>query len=102
MSLKKQFLKSKPLCKVTFTVNADLINGAKEVALLGEFNNWDPSAYNMRKLKDGSFTKTIELEVGNEYQFRYLVDGERWINEPDADKFIHSGVAAEENSVVAL
>lgn len=102
MSLKKQFLKSKPLCKVTFTVDADLINGAKEVALLGEFNNWDPSDFAMRKLKDGSFTKTIELEVGNEYQFRYLVDGERWINEPEADKFIHSGVAAEENSVVAL
>lgn len=102
MSLKKQFLKSKPLCKVTFTVDADLINGAKEVALLGEFNNWDPSDFTMRKLKDGSFTKTIELEVGNEYQFRYLVDGERWINEPEADKFIHSGVAAEENSVVAL
>jgi 1,4-alpha-glucan branching enzyme len=102
MSLKKQFLKSKPLCKVTFSVNADLIEGAKEVALLGEFNAWDPTDYAMRKLKDGSFTKTIELEVGREYQFRYLVDGERWINDTEADKYTYSGVAAEENSVVAL
>ncbi len=102
MSLKKQFLKSKSACKVTFTVNADLIEGAKEVALLGEFNNWDPSEDTMRKLKDGSFTKTIELEIGQEYQFRYLVDGKRWINDKEADKFTHSGVAAEENSVVAL
>ncbi|MEO5905322.1 MAG: isoamylase early set domain-containing protein [Saprospiraceae bacterium] len=102
MSLKKQFLKSKSVCKVTFTVDAELIAGGKEVAILGQFNNWDPSEDTMRKLKDGSFTKTIELEVGQEYQFRYLVDGERWINEPQADKYLHSGVAAEENSVVAL
>ncbi|MEO6130543.1 MAG: isoamylase early set domain-containing protein [Saprospiraceae bacterium] len=102
MSLKKQFSKSKPVCKVTFTVEAEMINGGKEVAILGEFNNWDPSEDTMKKLKDGSFSKTIELEVGHEYQFRYLVDGERWVNEKAADKYTHSGVAAEENSVVAL
>ncbi len=102
MSLKKQFLKSKPTCKVTFTVEAEVINGVKEVAILGEFNNWDPSEDTMRKLKDGSFTKTIELEVGHEYQFRYLVDGEHWMNETEADKYLYSGVAAEQNSVVAL
>ena len=102
MSIKKQFLKSKSVCKVTFTVDAELIAGGKEVAILGQFNNWDPSEDTMRKLKDGSFTKTIELEAGQEYQFRYLVDGTRWINEPEADKYLHSGVAAEENSVVAL
>ncbi len=102
MSIKKQFSKSKPVCKVTFTLDAELINGAKEVAVLGEFNNWDPSETTMRKLKDGSFTKTLELEVGQEYQFRYLLDGERWINDTEADKYTHSGVAAEQNSVVAL
>lgn len=102
MSIKKQFLKSKPVCKVTFSVNAELIEGAKEVALLGEFNAWDPSDFTMRKLKDGSYTKTIELEVGREYQFRYLVDGEHWINDKEADKYTYSGVAAEENSVVTL
>ena len=102
MSLKKQFLKSKPVCKVTFTVDASLIEGAKEVAILGEFNNWDPSEFTMRKLKDGSFTKTIELEVGHEYQFRYLVDGERWVNDKEADKYTYSGVASEQNCVVEL
>jgi 1,4-alpha-glucan branching enzyme len=69
---------------------------------LGEFNNWDPSDYAMRKVKGGAFTKTIELEAGHEYQFRYLVDGERWLNDDEADKYIHSGVAGEQNSVVEL
>jgi 1,4-alpha-glucan branching enzyme len=102
MSLKKQFSKTKPVCKVTFTVDATLLDGAKEVAVLGDFNNWDPSETSMKKVKDGSFSKTIELEVGQEYQFRYLLDGTKWINDTEADKYIYSGVAAEENSVVAL
>jgi len=102
MGIKKQYLKSKPVCKVTFSVEAELINGGKEVAILGEFNNWDPSDSFMRKLKDGSFTKTLELEVGHDYQFRYLIDGSRWINEAQSDKQTYSGVAAEQNSVIAL
>jgi 1,4-alpha-glucan branching enzyme len=102
MSLKKQFSKSKPVCKVTFTVEPEVINGGKEVAILGEFNNWDPSEDTMKKLKDGSFSKTIELEIGHEYQFRYLVDGERWINDTEADKYLQSSVASEKNGVVAL
>lgn len=102
MSIKKQFLKSKPTCKVTFTVDAEVVNGGKEVAILGEFNDWDPSESSMRKLKDGSFTKTLELETGHEYQFRYLIDGERWVNEAEADKTTYSGVAAEQNSVLAI
>lgn len=102
MSLKKQFLKSKPTCKVTFIVEPELINGGKEVAILGEFNDWDPTDATMRKLKDGSFTRTLELETGHEYQFRYLVDGKVWINDKEADKYAHSGVANEQNSVVAV
>jgi 1,4-alpha-glucan branching enzyme len=102
MSLKKQFLKSKTTCKVTFTVEPEVINGGKAVAILGEFNDWDPTDATMRKLKDGSFTRTLELETGHEYQFRYLVDGEVWINDTEADKYIYSGVAAEQNGVVAV
>ncbi len=102
MSLKKQFLKSKPVCKVTFNLDAAQADSAKKVSLLGDFNNWDPKETNMRKLKDGSFTKTIDLEVGKDYQFRYLVDGTNWINDTEADKYVPSGIATEENGVVSI
>ena len=49
MSIKKQFLKSKPVCKVTFALDADGINGAEKVAILGDFNNWNPSTHEMKK-----------------------------------------------------
>lgn len=88
MSIKKQYLKSKPVCKVSFTLDKKYANSAKKVALLGDFNDWkDKKSNYMRKLKDGSFTRTLDLEVGRVYQFRYLVDGESWVNEVKSDGY---------------
>ncbi|MDX1655300.1 MAG: isoamylase early set domain-containing protein, partial [Candidatus Competibacteraceae bacterium] len=47
---------------------------------------------------DGSFTVTVNLESGKEYQFRYLLDGERWENDWEADKYVPAG--GHDNSVV--
>lgn len=102
MAVAKQFLKSKPLAKVTFELSAEAVNGAKSVALAGEFNGWDPTAQALKKQKDGSFKTTVELPVGSEYQFRYILDGTTWTNDGAADKYVASGVSSEENSVVVL
>ncbi len=103
MSIKKKYLKSKPVCKVTFNLPADTVNDAKEVLLVGEFNEWNlDTADTMRKLKDGSYTRTLDLDAGKSYQFRYLLDGENWINDAEADAYVPNGVSFEENSVVEL
>jgi 1,4-alpha-glucan branching enzyme len=101
MALTKQFLKSKPLVKVSFEVEADKING-KEVAVLGDFNNWDAKSTLLKKQKNGNFKATVELPVGTEVQFRYLVDGVYWFNDDAADKYISNGISSEENAVVIL
>ena len=103
MALSKQFIKSRSAFKVTFWVPAEVAAGAGEVAVLGEFNGWDPgAAARLKKQKDGSYKGAVELAGGREYQFRYLLDGERWINDQAADKYVPAGVAAEENCVVIL
>ena len=102
MAVAKQFLKSKPLAKVTFELSAEAVNGAKTVALAGEFNSWDPAALSLKKQKDGSYKTTLELPVGGEYQYRYVLDGTTWTNDLAADKYVASGVSSEENSVVVL
>ena len=101
MAIAKQFLKSKPLAKVTFELPAEAVNGAKTVALAGEFNNWDTSSHALKKQKDGSYKATVELPIGNEYQYRYVLDGATWINDWAADKYV-PGDSGEENSVVVL
>ena len=102
MAIAKQFLKSKPVAKVTFELPAEAVNGAKAVALVGEFNDWDASALTLKKQKDGSYKTTVELPVGSEYQYRYLLDGLTWENDWAADKYVASGVSGVENSVVML
>ncbi|SNR70777.1 Glycogen recognition site of AMP-activated protein kinase [Lutibacter agarilyticus] len=103
MSLKKQYLKSKPVCKVTFSMDKEAVAGAGKVDLLGEFNNWNTAEpVSMKKLKNGTFKVTIDLPSETEFQFKYLLDGEKWINDDSADKYVNSGLGAEENSVVSL
>jgi 1,4-alpha-glucan branching enzyme len=54
---------------------------AKEVFLVGEFNNWDSRSDRLVKRK-GAFQKTVRLAPG-EYQYKFLVDGE-WHCDPSA------------------
>lgn len=100
MSFKKQFLKSKPVCKVSFRLEAAEASGANSVQLLGDFNNWDKSAEPMTALKSNDFTATLELETGKEYQFRYYIDGSVWKNDSQADAYVANSFG-EENGVVS-
>jgi 1,4-alpha-glucan branching enzyme len=100
--IKKQFLKSKPVCKVTFSMPAEAAPEAKEVKLVGEFSEWTESPIEMKKLKDGSFKTVVSLETGKEYEFRYVIDGDRWENDWEADAYRPNAVTFEENSVVSL
>ena len=100
MGFKKQFLKSKPACKVSFRLEAAEASGATKVQLLGDFNNWDKSVEPMTALKSNDFTATLELETGKEYQFRYLIDGSTWKNDSQADHFAANSFG-EENGVIS-
>jgi len=102
MSIKKKPLKSKPVCKVTFTLSKEQAKDAGNVHLVGEFNDWEIGTAALRKQKDGSFTTTLDLPTGREYQFRYLIDGEIWISDPEADKYAFSPFGDCENSVVTV
>ena len=102
MSIKKQFLKSRPICKVTFRLSKAEADNADSVHLVGEFNNWSKQKTSMKKLKNGSFTITLDLDRDREYQFRYLLDKQTWINDTDADKYAPSGFAGTQNSVVSV
>lgn len=102
MSLKKQYLKNKPICKVTFKLSKEAVGTARTAHLVGEFNGWDVYRTPMKKLKDGTFTVTLDLDVGREYQFRYLIDETVWENDWNADKYVPAPFGNCENSVVVV
>ena len=100
MSLKKTFSSDGKKCTVVFTVNPEAAAGATKIFLAGDFNSWDLTSIPMKKDPNGSFSVKKQLETNKEYQFRYCIDGNTWINDWKADKYVRSELANDDNSVV--
>ncbi len=100
MALKKAYSSDAKTCKVTFIVEKEASQGAETVSIAGDFNCWSSTATPLKKAKDGSFSVTVELDAGREYQYRYLLDGSRWENDWKADKYIPAPFSNTDNSVV--
>ncbi len=97
--MKKRYLKSDKV-KVEFILPEAIAADAETAFLVGDFNDWDESATPMKKYKNGKFKITLELEPDREYQFRYLVNGNQWHNDWDADKYVANPFSGD-NSVVS-
>ncbi|MCB0078683.1 MAG: isoamylase early set domain-containing protein [Anaerolineales bacterium] len=80
--------------KVTFEV--EHLADADEVQLLGDFNDWTPET--MKKYKNGKHKTTVSLEPNQRYEFLYLVEGEQWETDEDAETVVSA--VGTENSVV--
>ncbi len=96
--MKKAYSKKGGKCKVTFRLPKEV--GAQKASLVGEFNQWDPQATPMKRAKSGDFSATLDLPAGHEYHFRYLLDGTRWENDAQADRYAPNAFGTE-NSVVS-
>lgn len=83
--LNKSYSKTGRVCRVTFEHRPETDAGA--VALVGEFNGWNPKATPMKRRKDGRYSVTISMNSGKDYRFRYLLNGERWENDSEADAY---------------
>lgn len=101
--LTKKHIKSRDVCKVTFEVPTTELPEVTEVEVVtvaGDFNEWDagatPLAYSKKKK---AYRATIELEPGQEYQYRYLLNGEHWFNDWEADGYV-TGSLGEDNCVL--
>jgi 1,4-alpha-glucan branching enzyme len=84
-------------CKVTFELPAEV--GASEAYVCGEFNDWSRTATPLKRRKDGSFATTVTLEAGRHYRFRYLLSGNQWENDWDADDYLPNAFGGDDSVV---
>jgi 1,4-alpha-glucan branching enzyme len=61
----------KPLRGINFLCHAPQ---AKSVSLVGDFNQWNPTAHPMRQVPDRSWLLLVELKHGH-HRYAFLVDG---------------------------
>ncbi len=76
------YLKTKKVCKVKFSYNGAL---AEKVELFGLNNDWQTPIV-MAKKKDGSFAAEVSLPIYSKQEFKYLVNGTDWANEPETEQ----------------
>jgi 1,4-alpha-glucan branching enzyme len=95
----KNYSKTGKICRVTFKY--DNPENAKSAVITGDFNEWSLDAAPMKKLKDNTFSITLSLASNQSYSFRYVLDGNVWINEHEADRYIPNQYG-EDNAVIDL
>jgi len=84
------------LCDVTFRRRTT--NGETHAAIVGDFNNWSSGDHQMTRVGD-SWSLTVSLAPGRTYRFRYLIDGDRWENDWDADDYIDNAYGGQDSVV---
>ncbi|MBO6576371.1 MAG: isoamylase early set domain-containing protein [Rhodothermales bacterium] len=73
--------------RVTFELPADV--AADSAAVVGEFNDWNAEKGTMKlDKKKGVWTKGVSVKPGDTFQFRYVVDGDKWLNDEQADSYV--------------
>ncbi len=88
--------------KIDFLLPADVVAGATSGVLLGDFNNWDSSkGVALKKQKDGSLKASLSLESGS-YEYRYLLNDGRWVNDNQASKYTFIPEFSVENCVIEV
>ncbi len=73
--IKKNVFESngRKLAHVTFTLPSKV--WADSISLVGDFNGWDRISHPFQRDREGAWTISVDLEIGQSYKFYYLSDG---------------------------
>jgi 1,4-alpha-glucan branching enzyme len=84
---------------VLVTFELPTIVGGERVHLVGDMNAWNQNDMPMHRNGNDTWQITLPLQTGRDFQFRYLVDGQRWYNDWAADSYAPNPYGGK-NSVV--
>lgn len=74
--------------------------GAERVALVGDFNDWDPAATPMRR-ETSRNTWSVSLPVtSGRHVYGFVVDRERWLPDPGAPRAPEDGFGTASSVIV--
>jgi 1,4-alpha-glucan branching enzyme len=81
--------------RVTFSMESP---DAKEVILVGDFNQWNSKKHPMKKDSNGIWKKNVMLFPGR-YEYRFFVDN-RWENDPENPQTCLNRFGSKNNFIV--
>ncbi len=76
----------------TMVVRFELASpGARSVALVGSFTGWNAKVPMTDRNDDGVWEVTVRLKRGSIYTYNFVIDGQRWILDPNATAQVNDG-----------
>ncbi len=72
---------------------------ARQIAVAGSFNGWDHAALPMTRAAD-EWRATIPLSAPGTYEYKFVIDGETWITDPDRPETADTAVGS--NSLLRI
>jgi 1,4-alpha-glucan branching enzyme len=84
---------------VTFEIPGSI--WADQIYLVGDFNGWDPHNLPFHYNRQENWEVQLELDEGQEYRFRYLIDDDNWGSEWQADRDAVGPDGAHDSVVIA-
>lgn len=77
--------------------------GARSVEVVGSFNNWSRGILHLRDEDHDGIWHADALLPAGQHEYMFVVDGERWVTDPLAGRFVDDGFGAgRENSVLIV
>jgi len=87
------------MAQVTFSLPNSI--WADIITLVGDFNNWNRQSHPFTRTRTGEWTITVELKAPRAYQFRYLQGDNQWMNDQNADAYVHTIYGSDNFVVIA-
>lgn len=91
--LKRRKISGSNTVKVSFILPAD--DSRLPASVVGDFNEWNPSANPMVRRSNGTFSAVVPLIADATYRFRYRSGDGTWFNDDTADGYepnVHGSV----------
>lgn len=87
--IRREPVRGEDRVRVTFVLPPDQPYG--RCSVVGDFNDWDPSANPFKRRSNRTFSTNVTLPAGRRYRFRYLGEDGVWFDEGKADGYEPSG-----------
>jgi hypothetical protein len=76
--------------------------GARSVEVVGSFNNWSRGSLHLSDdNNDGIWHAAAVLPAG-QHEYMFVVDGERWVSDPLAGRYVDDGFGAGRQNAVLI
>jgi hypothetical protein len=89
-------------CKVTFVLDKNDFSEFDDIRVLGDFNGWHYEKGLIMELKKGQFKSSVTVKAGINYEFRYILNGRHWFNDPQGDGLVDSPFYGISNTLIII